>query len=135
MAANATKPDLPWTPNEGLAIRTLRGVRFRQPRTEGDQELIDLVIERLDNISPAAHAFARAEYAQQLANYDDRELRGTTLQYLFTLALALLGIAGTVAASLGTSGGSWKTVAIIAGALVAAVTALNQAWSPGTIAV
>jgi hypothetical protein len=93
-----------------------------------------LVIERLDGISTAAHAFARAEYAQQLTNYDDNELRASTLQYLITLALALLGIVGTVAASLGTSAGLWKTLAIVAGALVAAVTALNQAWKPGTVA-
>lgn len=129
----ATAPSIAqsWSPSESFANRALRAVRFRTRRTSGDQELIELILARLAAISETAEAFARAEFVQQLFNFDDEELTWGTIQYGFTLALALLGILGTVAAALGSSEGSWKTLAIIAGALVAALTALNQAWSPG----
>lgn len=124
-----------WGPSKSIVNRAVRFFRLQRRRTDGDRELIDLVLKRLDAISPAAHAFARAEFAQQLFNFDDEELIWSTTQYAFTGTLALLGILGTVSAALGTSEDTWKTVAIIAGALVAALTALNQAWSPsGTAA-
>ncbi len=117
-----------------FADRAVRLVRLQPRRTKSDTKLIALIQDRLDGVSEAASAFGRAEFVQQLFDFDGEELIWSTIQYAFTLALALLGILGTVAAALGTSEGIWKTMAIVAGALVAALTALNQTWSPSASA-
>jgi hypothetical protein len=51
---------------------------------------------------------------------------------LLTLALVGFGLVGSISAALGSGSGIGKTLAIVAGALVASLTTINQVWSPAS---
>lgn len=100
-------------------------------RVGGDSGLGDEVSARVEALgSSTCTTWLRSEYLSQLAIYDGRERTWLRRQTMLSFSLVGFGLIGSVSAALGSGSGIGKTLAIIAGALVASLTTINQVWSP-----
>jgi hypothetical protein len=103
------------------------------PRTGDDQALVDQLLSVVGQLNDVARkSWLEAEYLGRLSVYDRRERTWLQRQTIVSVSLVGFGLLGSVSAAVGTGSGALKTVAIIAGALVASLTTINQVWSPAS---